>query len=53
MVPDGAEVILKLRALVVNSDLDDYMTYYKKRYLNEIHLNRYDSASIADLGLAA
>jgi hypothetical protein len=51
--PDGAEVILKLRALVVNGDLDDYMTYYKKRYLNEIHLNRYDPASIADLGLAA
>ena len=51
--PDGAEVILKLRALVVSSDLDDYMTYYKKRYLNEIHLNRYDPASIADLGLTA
>jgi hypothetical protein len=51
--PDGAEVILKLRALVVNGDLDDYMAYYKKRYLNEIHLTRYDPASIADLGLAA
>jgi hypothetical protein len=51
--PDGAEVILKLRALVVNGDLDDYMTYYKKRYLNEIHLTRYDPASIAGLGLAA
>ena len=51
--PDGAEVILKLRALVVNGDLDDYMTYYKKRYRSEIHLNRYDPASIANLGLAA
>ena len=30
--PDGAEVILKLRAVVVNGDLDDYMNYYKKRY---------------------
>jgi hypothetical protein len=25
--PDGAEVILKLRAVVVNGDLDDYMRY--------------------------
>ena len=33
--------------------LRDYMAYYKKRYLNEIHLTRYDPASIADLGLAA
>jgi hypothetical protein len=32
MVPDGAEVILKLRAIVVNGDLDDYMNYYKTRY---------------------
>ena len=32
MVPDGADVILKLRAVVVNGDLDDYMTYYKRRY---------------------
>ena len=27
--PDGAETILKLRAVVVNGDLDDYMSYYK------------------------
>ncbi len=44
--PDGADVILKLRALVVNGDLDDYMTYYKQRYLEDIHLTRYDPASI-------
>ena len=30
--PDGAEVILKLRAVVVNGDLDDYMNYCKTRY---------------------
>ena len=40
--PDGAEDILKLRAIVVNGDLDDYMNYYKTRYRNEIHLSRYD-----------
>ena len=51
--PDGAEDILKIRAVVVNGDLDDYMTYYKTRYLHEHHLARYDPASIPDLGLAA
>ena len=30
--PDGADVVLKLRAVVVNGDLDDYMNYYKERY---------------------
>jgi hypothetical protein len=49
--PDGAEDILKLRAIVVNGDLDDYMAYYKKRYLEEHHLARYDPTSIPDLGL--
>ena len=51
--PDGAEDILKLRAIVVNGDLDDYMNYYKKRYREESHLTRYAEASIADLGLTA
>ena len=51
--PDGADVILKLRAVVVNGDLDDYMTYYKQRYLEDIHVTRYDPASIPDLGLTA
>jgi hypothetical protein len=51
--PGGAEDILKLRAIVVNGDLDDYMDYYKARYLEERHLARYDPASIPDLRLAA
>jgi len=51
--PDGAEVVLKLRAIVVNGDLDDYMNYYKERYRSEHHLARYDPASIPDLGLTA
>ena len=51
--PDGAEAILKLRAVVVNGDLDDYMKYYKKRYRNEHHLARYDAATIDRLNLAA
>jgi hypothetical protein len=51
--PDGAEDILKLRAIVVNGDLDDYMDHYKTRYLQEHHLARYDPASIPDLALTA
>lgn len=51
--PDGAEDILKIRAIVVNGDLDDYMNYYKTRYRTEKHLTRYAKASITDLGLTA
>ncbi|MGH3282742.1 MAG: ISKra4 family transposase, partial [Trebonia sp.] len=51
--PDGAEVILKLRAVVVNDDLDDYMTYYKNRYRTEHHLTRYDQDTIERLNLDA
>ena len=51
--PDGAEVILKLRAVVVNGDLRDYMRYYKQRYRDEHHLARYDPATIEELNLAA
>jgi hypothetical protein len=51
--PDGADTILKLRAVVVNGDLDDYMNYYKNRYRDEHHLSRYDPATIEDLNLAA
>ena len=53
MVPRWRRSHLKLRAIVVNGDLDDYMNYYKTRYSNEIHLNRYAPESIADLGLTA
>ncbi|MGH3181655.1 MAG: ISKra4 family transposase [Streptosporangiaceae bacterium] len=51
--PDGAEVILKLRAVVVNGDLDDYLRYYKERYRSEHHLARYDEDTIDRLNLAA
>ena len=51
--PDGAEDILKIRAVVVNGDLDEYMRYYKQRYRDEHHLARYDPATIEDLNLAA
>ena len=51
--PDGAEDILKLRAVVVNGDLDDYMRYYKYRYRDEHHLARYDPVTIENLPLTA
>ena len=51
--PDGAEDILKLRAIIVNDDLGDYMNYYKARYREEHHLARYDPAGIPHLGLTA
>jgi hypothetical protein len=51
--PEGAETILKIRAVVVNGDLDDYMDYYKGRYRREHHLARYDEATIEALNLDA
>ena len=51
--PTAAEDILKLRALIVNNDLDDYMTYYKNRYREEHHLAHYHPASIPHLNLTA
>jgi hypothetical protein len=51
--PEGAEDILKIRAVVVNGDLRDYMRYYKQRYRGEHHLARYDEDTIERLNLAA
>jgi hypothetical protein len=51
--PQGAEDILKIRAIVVNGDLEAYMRYYKERYRDEHHLSRYDEATIENLNLAA
>ena len=51
--PDGAEVVLKIRAVVVNGDLDGYMRYYKERHRAEHHLARYDEDTIERLNLAA
>ncbi len=51
--PGGAEDILKIRAVVVNGDLDDYMRFYKQRYRGEHHLARYDEDTIEELNLAA
>ena len=50
---DGAEAILKLRAVIASGDLGDYMRYYKERYRAEHHLARYDEDTIERLNLAA
>ena len=44
---------MKLRAVVVNGDLDDYMSYYKDRYRREHHLARCDENTIDALNLDA
>ena len=51
--PEGAEDVLKIRAVVVNGDLGDYMRYYKQRYRDEHHLARYNEDTIERLNLAA
>ena len=42
--PDGAEAILKLRAVVVNGDLDDYWNHHITRERQRNHLSRYQPA---------
>ena len=50
---EGAEAILKLRAVIASGDFDAYMNYYKERYRSEHHLARYDEDTIERLNLAA
>jgi hypothetical protein len=38
---DGAETILKLRALRSNGDWDEYWTYHLAQHRQRIHLSRY------------
>lgn len=51
--PDGAELILKLGAVVVNGNLGDDMNYYKERYGSEHRHACYDEDTIERLDLAA
>ncbi len=43
---DGAETILKLRALRTNNDFDDYWTYHLAQELQRVHLSRYTQNTI-------
>jgi hypothetical protein len=49
----GAETILQLRALVINGDLDEYLTWYQERQFEQIHEARYAPSSRQHLSLAA
>jgi len=42
---DGAEAILKLRALTTNGDFDDYWAYHLRKEHERIHKARYDLAA--------
>jgi len=42
---NGAEAILKLRALTANGDFDDYWAYHLRKEHERIHQSRYDLAA--------
>ncbi len=48
---EGGESVLRLRALLLNGDLDDYLDFHKTRELERNHLSRYDKAKVPDLEL--
>lgn len=43
---DGAEAILKLRALRCNNDFDDYWQYHLNQEHHRVHQNRYANNTI-------
>jgi hypothetical protein len=43
---DGAETILKLRAIKANGDLDDYWTYHLNQEHRRIHESRYEGQTL-------
>jgi hypothetical protein len=43
---DGAEAVLKLRALRSNGDFDDYWAYHLAQEHQRVHLSRYANATI-------
>jgi hypothetical protein len=42
---DGAEAILKLRALITNGDIDEYWQYHLRQEHQRIHRSRYSTAA--------
>ncbi len=43
---EGAEAVLKLRAVRANGDLDDYLAYHQRREQQRIHLSRYANETL-------
>lgn len=48
---EGGESVLRLRALVLNGDLDDYLHFHRRRELHRNHLSRYADANPPELQL--
>jgi hypothetical protein len=48
---EGGESVLRLRALVLNGDLDDYLDFHRRRELHRNHLARYADAKAPALEL--
>lgn len=44
--PDGAEAVLKLRALIINGDFDTYWDYHQQRELERNHLAHYQQKDL-------
>src|SRR5205814_304673 len=44
--PDGAEVVLKLRALISNGDFEDYWAWHLDQEQQRIHHTRYSGSTI-------
>lgn len=49
----GAEAVLKLRALRASGDLDDYLEYHRRRELDRNHLAKFDEDELVELRLAS
>ena len=47
----GGESVLRLRALALNDDLDDYLVFHHRRELHRNHLSRYADAKLPELTL--
>jgi len=47
----GGEAVLRLRALALTGDLDDYLKFHKACELERNHLSRYESGEVPDLKL--
>ncbi|HHH29185.1 MAG TPA: ISKra4 family transposase [Polyangiaceae bacterium] len=46
---EGGESVLRLRALRLNGDLDDYLQFHRRQELHRNHLSRYANAKVPEL----
>lgn len=48
---DGGKSVLRLRALALNGDLDDYLAFHRARERHRNHLSRYENEKVPELAL--